>query len=156
MYSAAGKLGIHERQRLRAKGDTPDRCEVREGRDECNFKVKNSSIQWCWGQIVYSKILYALFDLNIISIWIKDVCKWYFNIKWNFRKKELTEEDTGAIIVKLTARLDMFLQRATWFWKIFQNKIKKLLTNRTTHDKISELSRLRRWTDRTKPIEKNF
>ena len=35
-------------------------------------------------------------------------------------------------------------------------KQKKFLTNRTTHDKISELSRLRRWTDRTKPIEKTF
>ena len=75
---------------------------------------------------------------------------------WFIIKKELTEEDTGAIIVKLTARHDMFLQRATRFWKIFQNKIKKLLTNRTTHDKISELPRLRQWTDRTKPIEKNF
>ena len=59
------------------------------------------------------------------------------------QKKELTEEETDDIIVKLTARCDIILQRTTSFWKNFQNKIKKLLTNRTTHDKISELSRLR-------------
>ena len=68
----------------------------------------------------------------------------------------MTEEDTGAIIVKLTAKHDMFLQRATWFWKIFQNKIKKLLTNRTTHDKISELSRLRDNKENKKVVDNDL